>query len=826
MLVGKHMNKSIYLYVMFRNYLLSAFRYFIRKKGFALLNIIGLSLGIACSVLIILYVYDELSYDNYHEKADRTYLVCRDSNNEHGESKSGWTTPPMLPVMMETYPEIETGTRLCLWYTEHIFTYEDKTFAEKFVIGADSTVFDVFDIPFIHGIPEGALSRPNTIVLTESTAKKYFGETNPIGKVLKRSGQVDYEITGVVKDQPHNTHFYFDMMFSLFTHEQARVNDEGWFNHTYSSYLVLQEGFDPSDLEAKFDRFVRDHIGPVMEAGSGVTIDWYEEQGYWYRFWLLPLKDVYLSQMINEDHNTKSFVYVLGLIGLFILLLACINYMNLSTAMSINRSHEVGIRKVAGAFRSQLVVQYLGESILLSFIALCLGMLLVELAIPFYNDLTGKALNLDYFSNPLIIPGLLVFAILIGIISGLYPAIALSAFRPVVVLKGLILTRRGTSKSWFRNILVIFQFTICTVIIIGTLIVFKQLGYAQNKYLGFDKEQVLVINRAYGLRENYKLFKDELLKHPAIRSVAYGYNMPGIHHNQQGHHIKGRPDHDRPAMFVAWGDYDYIKTLGLEIVSGRNFNPEMPTDSFTAIVNEEMVRFCELKDPLGTQFDDTPWPAVDSINYRIIGVVKDFHYYSLHSKIEPWILYPLRDDMWWYAFHVMIKFNTEEVHSIVELAEQNWQKFSERFPFEYTFLDENFKRQYDKDIKAKRMFTIFSVFAIVIACLGLLGLASFATNQRTKEVSIRKAMGSDNRSVILLFTKQFSKWVLISTIIAWPIAWYFMQKWLNNFAFRIKMPWHFFILAGLMTLAIALLTVIYHAWTASRKNPVDALRYE
>ena len=810
---------------MFRNYFISTIRYFLRNKGFAILNIIGLALGIACSVLIILYVYDEFSYDKYHEKADRTYMVCRDTRSEHGESKSGWTTPPMLPVMMETYPEIETGTRLCLWYSEHIFSYEEKTFAEKFVVGADSTVFDVFDIPFVHGTSEGALSRPNTIVITESTARKYFGETNPVGKVLDYSGRNEYEITGVVKDQPHNTHFYFDIMFSLFTHEQARVNDDWLFNHTYSSYIVLQENIDPGILEAKFESFVRDHIGPAMEE-NGTTIDQFEEQGYWYRFWLLPLKDVYLSQMINQDHNTKSFVYILGIIGLFILLIACINYMNLATAMSITRSHEVGIRQVVGAHRGQLLKQYLGESIMLSTIAMCLGMLLVELSIPFYNNLTGKALTLNYFSSPFIIPGLLIFAIVVGIISGIYPALALSSLRPIAVIKGLMFSSRGTSKSLLRNVLVIFQFTVCIVIIIGTMIVFRQLDYAQTKYLGFNKEQILVVNRAYGLGNNQKLYKSELLKHPEIMHFSYGYNMPGEHHNQQGHQISGRPYSEWSSIFVAWGDFDYIRTLGFEIVEGRDFNPEMSTDTFTAIVNEEMTRFFDVENPLDTRFSYSPWPAIDSIDYKIIGVVKDFHYYSLHDKIEPWILYPLRDDLTYYAYHALIKFDTDDLQTVVKLAEDEWKKFAENFPFEYTFLDQNFQQQYDKDIKARKMFTVFSIFAVFIACLGLLGLSSFATNQRTREVGIRKAIGSSVKSIVLLFTLQFSKWVLISNIIAWPIAWYLMQKWLNNFAFRIKMPWHFFLLAGLITLVIALLTVMYHSWAASRKNPVDALRYE
>jgi putative ABC transport system permease protein len=811
---------------MFRNYFLSTFRFFLRNKGFALINVTGLALGIACSVLIFLYVNDELNFDRYHEKANSTYMVCVDSKYEHGEYKSGWTTPPMLPVMLETYPEIETGTRLCLWYSEYIFAYKEKTFAEKYVVGADSTVFDVFSIPFIYGNPKTALNKPNVIVLTESTAKKYFGDRNPVGEVLELVDRRDYEITGVVKDQPRNSHFYFDILFSLVTHPMATVTDEGWFNHTYSSYIVLQESYNPKDLEAKFDSFVRDNIGPAMLEGSGVTIDWYEEQGYWYKFWLLPLKDVHLSQMIDEEHNTKSFIYILGLIGLFIMLIACVNYMNMATAMSINRSHEVGIRKVVGAFRRQLITHYLGESVLLCFIALCLGMLLIELVIPYYNEFAGKELKLNYFSHPFIIPGLLVFAIILGIISGLYPSDVLSSYNPVAVLKGWLIRQGRTGTTWLRNVLVVFQFTICIVIIIGTFIVFKQLHYTQSQYLGFDKEQILVVNRAYGLKDKQKLFKQELLKHPAIKNITFGLNMPGRHHNKQGHHIKGEPDHKNPAIFVAWGDYDYIKTLGFEIVEGRDFNKEMPTDSFTAIINEETARFYELDDPLSTVFDYSPEPAVDSINYQIIGVVKDFHFYSLHNNIEPWILYPLRQSIWDYADYAIIKFGTEDIHSVVKLVEDHWKKFAVNYPFEFTFLDEDFKHQYDKDIKAKRMFSVFSVFAIIIACLGLLGLTSFTIRQRTREIGIRKAMGSTGPEILLLLSRQFSKWVLISNVIAWPVAYYFMHKWLNNFAYRINMPWLLYVLAGLMALILALLTVSYHSWSASRKNPADALRYE
>jgi len=811
---------------MFRNYLLSTFRFFIRNKGFTSINVIGLAMGIVCSVLIFLYVYDELSFDSYHKNANRTYMVCRDSKSEGGESKSGWTTPPMLPVMLETFPEIETGTRLCLWYEEFIFAYKDKTFAEKYVVGADSTVFDVFDIPFISGNPKTALSKPNTIVITESIAKKYFGDEDPIGKVLQHIDRRDYEITGVVTDQPKNSHFYFDIMFSLITHPGATVTDEGWFNHTYSSYVVLQENYDPANLEAKFDDFVKTYIGPALSKGLGQSFEWFEEQGFWYKFWLLPLTDVHLSQMIDKKHNTPSFIYTLELIGLFILLIGCINYMNLATALAINRSHEVGIRKVVGAFRHQLIMQYIGESILLSFVSLCLGMLMVELLIPYYNVFTGKELHLNYFSHPYIIPGLLVFGIILGVIAGLYPSVLLSSFNPVTVLKGLFINRRGAGTSWLRNVLVIFQFTICIVIIIGTLIVFKQMNYMQSQNLGFDKEQMLIVNRVYGLKKNQQLFKQELLKYPEIKQISFAGNIPGRHHNQQGHHIKGYPEHKNPAIFVAWGDFDYIKTLGLEIVEGRDFNHKMPTDSFAVIINEETARFCELEDPLSNSFDQSPWPATDINNYKIIGVVKDFHFYSLHNKIERWILYPIRDDIKWYCNYAIIKFNTEDVKSVIKLAEDNWEKFAGDYPFEFTFLDEDFKLQYDKDIKTKQIFSIFSVFAIFIACLGLFGLASYITGQRTREIGIRKAMGSTGPEIMKFFSVQFSRWVLISNIFAWPVAYYLMQKWLNNFAYRINMPWSSFVLAGVITLIIALITVSYHSWIAGKRNPVDALRYE
>ncbi len=810
---------------MIRNYITSAFRFFLRNKGFTVINIIGLALGIACTVLIFLYVYDEMRFDRYHEHWRRIYMVCTEGKMEGIDWKTGWTTPPMGPNMENDFPEIEYMTRLCLWYMEFVFKYEKKLFVENYVVGTDSTVFDIFTIPFIQGDPKTALNRPNTAVITESTAKKYFGDEDPIGKVIYDEGYLgSLEITGIVEDQPVNSHFYFDIMFSIISIDPT--HEENWFNHTFQTYLLLPEKYDPEKLESKFDEFIYRHIGPVIEREYGISIDEMYDMGYYYRYWLLPLKEVHLSQMVNEQHGTKTFIYILSVIGLFILLIACINYMNLSTAMASIRSKEVGIRKILGSTRSQITQQYVGESVMLSLVALCLGMLLVEFSIPYFNAFTGKQIGINYFSNMLIIPGLLLFAILTGILSGFYPSIVLASSKPVIVLKGIMSETTQKGKSWLRNILVVFQFTVCIIILIGTIIVTKQLLYMQNKNPGLDSEQVLVLHRTGGLWQKPQTFKQELLINPSIQRVAFAYNTPARHHNPNGHHLYGNPDHLNHTIHVAWGDMDYISALGLEIIRGRDFNPDMSTDYYASIINESAVDFLELEDPLSARFDIVPWPAIDSIDYNIIGVVKDFHFQSLHHEIEQWILYPLREDIAWYASYIMIRMNTESFQSTLRFIKDKWDEFTGEYPFEYSFLNQDFDNMYQKEMKARKMFTIFSIFAMIIACMGLLGLASFTANQKTKEIGIRKAMGSKAFEIQMLLSKQFSKWILVAVIFAWSIAWYLMSRWLENFAYRIDMPWWVFIVSGLFALLLALLTVSYNTFHAAGKNPVDALRYE
>jgi putative ABC transport system permease protein len=809
---------------MFRNYLLSAFRFFLRNKGFTVINIIGLALGIACTVLIFLYVYDEMRFDRYHENWKRIYMVCVDGNMEGDPWKSGWTTPPMAFNMKNNFPEIENVTRLCLWHVNWVFKYNEKQFVGSRAIGADSTVFDIFTIPFILGDPATALNRPNTMVLTESTARKYFGDENPIGKIIINEDGDNYEITGVVEGQPVNSHFYFDMMYSIITMSDA--HSESWFSHEFQTYLLLPERYDFRKLENKFDDFVIRYVGPYIEQTSGISIGEFQEMGYWYHYWLLPLKDVHLSQMIDEQYGTKTFIYILSFIGIFILLIACINYMNLATALAANRSKEVGIRKMVGSSKNNLIKQYLGESVILCLLALCFGMLFVELSIPYFNEFTGKDIAINYLGSPLIIPGLILFALLLGIMAGFYPSILLSTFKPVTILKGMASDKSSGSKSCLRNILVVFQFTICIIIIFGTIIVTRQLWFMQNKELGLESEQVLVLHRANGLGQKQQAFKQELLKNPSIINVTCSYNTPARHHNPEGHHVRGNPEYLEHTLHVACGDADFVKTLGLEIIKGRNFDPNKPTDKYSTIINESAVRFMELENPFSTSFDYSPEPAVDSVDYHIIGVVKDFHFKSLHHEIEPWILYPLSEDIWWYAYFVMIKINTENIQSTLKFIKDKWDEFTDEFPYQYSFLDEDFDSLYQKEKKARKMFTVFAVFTIIIACLGLLGLASFTANQRTKEIGIRKAMGSTTLKIQLLLSGQFSKLVFISIIIALPVAFYLMSNWLKDFAYRIDMPWWIFIVTPIVVLSLALLTISSVVLSAANRNPVDTLRYE
>jgi len=458
--------------------------------------------------------------------------------------------------------------------------------------------------------------------------------------------------------------------------------------------------------------------------------------------------------------------------------------------------------------------------------AFCLGMLIVEILIPQFNEFTEKSIEIHYFSRAVIIPAMVVLIMVLALLAGFYPAAFLSKYKPVLVLKGLLSERKSRGGYWLRNILVLFQFTICIVFIIGTIAVNRQLNYMMSKDLGFDKDQVLVLHRAEGLGENHQVFKEQLLEIPDIQYVSYSLNTPARHHNDQGHHVKGDPQHESPSLFVAWGDFDFVKTLGLTMVDGRDFDKSIVTDQYTAIINESAAESLAREDGSQIIFDDSPGPAVDSIDYSVIGVVKDFHFEHLDQEINRWIFYPLREDIYNYASLINVKLNTSQFPRTLERIEALWKVHSDDFPFEYTFLDEDFSLLFKKEMRARKMFGWFSVFAILIACLGLLGLAAFTANQKTKQIGIRKTMGSTSMQVQLLLSKQFSKLVLLSAIIACPVSWLLLKGWLQNYTYRIGMPYWAFLVGGLSALILALITVSYHAWRVSNRNPAESLRYE
>ncbi len=805
---------------LFWNYFKVAFRKIKRQKGYSFINIAGLAIGMACCILILLWIQDELSFDRYHEKAKQIYRV----GTQFGptvDSRGAFTAPPMAEALVDEFPEVLQAVRLDPWDEDInlLVSHDEKHFMEKGIIWADSSIFDVFTIPFVIGNPKTAINQPGTVVITKGTALKYFSDETPMGKTIKIEGD-DYQITGVVENCPSNSHFHFNMIASLISEELSR--DPEWDGHCFFTYIVLPDRYPPSQLEEKFPDFIKRHYGPEFQEEMGISIEeYYDGENRYYGYWLQPLLDIHLNADVGNAKGDMTYVYVFSSIALFTLLIACINFMNLSTARSANRSKEVGLRKVAGSSKSQLVRQFLCESILLSFIALVIAIGIVELVLPAFRNLTNKQLELNLFSNWYILFGLFGLALFVGITAGSYPAFFLSSFQPAAVLKGKL--RAGTKSSWLRNGLVIFQFSISVIILLGTFIIYNQLNYVGNVQLGFDKEQIVVIHRASALGQQRESFKQDLLQHPGILSVSNTNSLPGRHFDPNDHRLEGEPK-KAYVLHTMYGDYDFVELLNLEMVAGRYFSKEIATDATSAVViNEAAVKKLGLSDPIGKRFYKEFGGAKKGEFVTIIGVVKDFHFHSLHHEIHPMVIRPLTGTRGNYT---SIKIHPENIKGTLSTIEKTWKKFSGGQPFEYSFLDDDFNSLYKKEQKTGQIFAMFSVLAILIACLGLFGLASFTAEQRTKEIGIRKVLGASASSIMFLLCKEFIKWILLANIIAWPIAYYAMNKWLQNFAYRISIGAEVFMLPTLLALVIALITISYQSLRASVANPVDSLRYE
>ncbi|MGE5796257.1 MAG: ABC transporter permease [Ignavibacteria bacterium] len=826
---------------MLKNYFKIALRNLKKNKGNSLINILGLAVGIASCIVILLYVQNELSYDKFYKNADSIYRVYVKSSINGVESCNCKTAAPLGSTLVSNFPEVIKYTRIG-FFGNHALRYIDKVYRERHVYTADSNFFDVFSLPLINGNPKTALSRPNCIVMTQSAAQKYFGSENPVGKILNADSQNSYLVTGIMKDFPANSSFRCDILLSMSTYPVTE-NDH-WLNMSYTTYIVLKEGTDPLVFEKKLQSIVNDYVAPYAESVLGVSFNEFLKKGNAWDLYLQPLTSIYLysqsdygidpnTEWGNQSRSSIDYVYIFSAIAFFILFLAVINFINLTTARSETRSKEVGIKKSLGSSRTKLIGQFLTESIIVALLSVIMSIAFVEIILPFFNQVAGKNLNLGIFSSIYTIPGLILLAIVIGILSGSYPAFYLSSFRPVHLFKSGF--EKRIAKSTLRSGLVVVQFTISIALIIGTIIIGAQISFIQNKNLGFNKEHLYaVIN--FGVPENtLHVLKQELTKNPDIISLTNSSIMfyPGIPGDAYTFN-EGEISNPVSSQYLDV-DYNFLETYKIPLVRGRYFSEEFPSDSNSVVINEAMAREFLPAMPAGRQAgqaggeEDPVGKELIHIGnhskrYTIIGVIKNFNYQSLHEQIKPLVLFlsPVNQA----ASILTIRISSANIKNTVEFINSTWENITGGEDIYSSFIDQNLASLYKSEERAGRVATVFSGLAIFIACLGLFGLASFVTEQRKKEIGIRKVLGASVFELITMLSREFTKWVLIANLIAWPIAYFIMNNWLNNFAYRINItPW-VFILSGITALFIALLTVGSHAVKAARANPIKSLRYE
>jgi len=806
---------------MWRNYFKIAVRNLLKQKAFSFINIVGLSIGIAISILIFLFVQYEFSFDKFYKNSDRIFRIAVDARVGNTEIHQLGTPAPMPAAMYKELPEIEKVTRI-LDLNETRIQIENDNYFEDDIFFVDSTFFDMFDLKIIHGQKEKLLYEPSTAVITKAFSDKYFKGEDPLNQVIKiffRDTVISPKVIAVVENIPGNSHFHSDFFVSLTSTPRWIYANNGWFWNMFATYIMVNDNVNYRELEKKFPDFIRrNHMAGV----SDEELEEAKKKGSKWEYFLQPLPSIHLNSNLNgefEANGNENYVKIFILIAFFILVIASINFMNLSTAKSAGRAKEVGVRKVVGASKLSLMKQFLVESVVISIIALMLGMIFIESILPYYRDFINKPIEINYFDNFFVIPSLIGIAIIVGILSGIYPGFVLSKYRPVVVLKTNIVN--GNKNSWFRNLLVIFQFSIAIALIIGTIIITKQVKLVQNKNLGFDKEQVLVIKNAEILGDKLDVFKNELLINSNIQQVTISNTLPGQDFSNIGF---GSSELDESfTLNLTHCDYDFLQTLNLEMAKGRFFSKDFKTDSSAIVINEATAELLGFDDPIGHTINN--WNTNQN-HFQIIGVVKNFHYESMHTKIRPQGIllydgiYGSRPDL------VSCKISTNNITETLDFVQNAWNKHAGELPFTYSFLDTDYDALYNNEEQTQVLFSIFSILAIFIACLGVLGLASFIAQQKTKEIGIRKAHGASIQHIFVLLSTQFTKWVVLANVIAWPAAWYFMDKWLQNFMYRTEIQWWFFLLAGTIAFIIALGTVSIQSLHKAQMNPVDALRYE
>jgi len=784
---------------MFRNYIKVAFRHIRRRKVYSFINILGLTIGMACFILIGLWVKDELSFDRFHQKKDRIYRVL----NRLQDGRAGFNiTYALGPALKAEYPEVEEACRVCLWYGSHV-KYRDKIYAERNIYLADPSFFKIFSFPFIKGNPEMALSDRYSIVLTEKMAQKYFGDEDPIGKILHLALlEGDFTVTGVIENIPMNSHLRFDFIGRIEFLGEDRL--ARWGEWSGPNYVLLQPNASPADFEAKIAGIYKKNVSPNTT----------------YVPELQPLTRVHLYEPGRPGQARR--VAMFSVIAIFILLMACINFMNLATAQSSRRSKEVGMRKVIGALRRQIIRQFLGEAVLIAVFALILAMIAVEALLPYFNQFTGKALVLLSGASVPLVLTLLLVALGTGVLAGSYPSLFLSAFQPVQTIKSQHSFRN--KGGGIRKMLIVVQFAISVGLIVCTLLVSSQLRFIQRRDLGLDRDHIVGAYVYPILNPRFQEFKNYLLAQRGILNVTSAAQFPF----QVGENIQidweGNPTDEMMSVDYTCVDYDFFQTFDMQILQGRAFSQDFPTDEKTAcVINEAAAQRMGIENPIGTTItmNHPAWP--ESFRpARIIGVVRDFHSRSLHTAIRPFVFRMYKP---WHQY-AFIKIDGSQMQEALARIEEAYKTYSPGIPFDYLFLDEVFNQQYTSERQLGELFNGFSLLSVVIACLGLFGLASYTTEQKTKEIGIRKVLGASIPGIVAMTTREFLKWILVANLLAWPIAYFVMSKWLQDFAYKVSIGPLVFVLSACLTLIIAVLTVSYHSLKAALANPVDSLRYE
>ncbi len=807
---------------MIKNLLKYSFRALKRQKSYVFINVLGLAIGLTCSLIITLFIQNELSYDQYNEKRDRVFRVILNGKISGQEVTVTSTAAAIGPTMLNEFPEVENFLRINGW-GETVISYNDHHFLEKAFLEADSSFFDFFTIQLLRGQKDMVLNEPHTIVLSETTAQKIFGEENPINKMLKvGNDSTMYRVTGVMEDIPDNSHFNANAIGSFMTN--SRANDNNWLSNSFNTYVLLHPNADLQKVNERFAGMIEKYVGPEVLRYFGITIKEFLEQGNKYNMYLQNLTNIHLDPSIKQDlkaANDPKYLWIFGSIGVLIIIIASINFMNLSTAQASKRDKEVGIKKVSGSSNGLLVTQFLIETIILSFFALLLTVMITELSLPYFNQLLELKLQVGYLDNWYTIPGMIIISAIIGLVAGSYPAFYLSSFNPYMVLKG---RRAGTrSNGRLRRILVVLQFSISIILIIGTLIMFRQIQFMLNKDLGFNKEHVLVIRNASTVGSKIKSFKDELQKIPGILTVAASTAVPGHNNNNNGYIIKGRPE-ESYLLQTNWVDVDYFETYGIQISSGRFFDPSYTTDKDACIVNENAVHSFLMKDPFAIRFinrnDET-----DEVTYMpIIGVARDFHHESLRSGITPYILRFKNEEINWG--YISMKLSPSATSTTLENIEKIWGSFTNNNPMQYFFMDEDFERLYKEEKQNAQLAVLFTIVGILIASLGLYGLTSFTVQQRTKEIGVRKTFGASINSIWFLVAKEIIILVLISTAIAWPLIYWIADNWLQNYHYRINLQVTDFLFGLFIALIIALAAISYRTIQTALLNPSHSLQSE